>query len=158
MDLSNFYASDEPEQLSRTPVPAGRYQVVISDSETRLTRKAQESGNRNDGTMLSLTFDVIEGEHSGRKVFHNVNLLNQSEKAVQIGRNELAAIYRAIGLENIKSDEELRDKPLTIETIVEVKDGFPDTARVKKFFAAQGAPEPATAKTASWGDVEASPF
>lgn len=160
MDLSKFYASEEPESLERTPVPAGHYLAVISDTESKLTRKAQESGNKNDGFYLSITFDIIEGPCQGRKVFHNVNLLNQSEKAVQIGRHELAAIYRALGLENVKTDEELRDKPLMIETFIEVSDGFPDTARVKKFSAAQGTPVQATAKPTSWdtGSDDDSPF
>jgi hypothetical protein len=160
MDLSKFNASDVPESLERTPVPAGHYLAVISDTESRLTRKAQESGNKNDGFYLSITFDIIEGPCRGRKVFHNVNLLNQNEKAVQIGRHELASIYRALGLENVKTDEELRDKPLMIETFVEVSDGFPDTARVKKFSAAQGAPVQATAKPTSWdtSDGDDTPF
>ena len=156
MDLSKFYASEEPETLDRTPVPAGRYLVVISDSETRLTRKAQESGNKNDGLMLSITFDVIEGDCQGRKIFHNMNLLNQSEKAVQIGRHELAAMYRALGLDNVKTDEELRDKPLTVETIVERKEGFPDTARVKKFSEAERTAEPGKASSTSWESGETS--
>ena len=160
MDLSSYYASEIPETLDRTPVPAGTYPVVISDTDTRLTRKAKESGNKSDGTMLSLTFDIIGGPCEGRKIFHNLNLLNQSEKAVMIGRHELASIFRALGLENIKTDDELRDKPLMVETIVERNDGFPDTARVKKFSAVQGPATQAKAKASSWGDAgdDATPF
>ena len=77
-----------------------------------------------------------------------------------IGRHELASIFRALGLENIKTDDELRDKPLMVETIVERNDGFPDTARVKKFSAVQGPATQAKAKASSWGDAsdDGTPF
>jgi len=53
------------------PIPAGDYVVEIEKVENRTAK----SGNE----MLSLTFNVVEGEYEGRKIF---DLYVLTEKAL----------------------------------------------------------------------------
>lgn len=88
-------------------LPAGTYEVVITDSEMRNT-KAQ------NGEMLVLTMDIISGDFKGRKVWDRLNLVNQNPQAVEIATRTLATICRAIGVMQISETSELHDKPLLV--------------------------------------------
>lgn len=135
-------------------IPRGRYEAMIVSSE----QKATKAGT---GSYLQLDFQIIAGEQNGRHVWSRLNLENPSETAVRIAQQELAAICMALGLTGVGESEELHDKPLLIDVIVEkTKDGN-DANRVKAYMATGGsapstttpAPKPtaAPAKPAATG-------
>lgn len=133
----------EPLQPLDT-IPRGRYEAMIVSSE----QKATKAGT---GSYLQLDFQIISGEQHGRHVWSRLNLENPNETAVRIAQQELAAICMALGLTAVAESEELHDKPLLIDVIVEkTKDGN-DANRVKAYLAASGgaAPRAATPKPAS---------
>ena len=105
-NLGGFNAS-EVEPASFDAIPAGKYQAVITESE----RKETKSGT---GEYLQLTFEIIEGDFKGRKLWARLNLSNPNQQAVQIARGELSAICRAVNVLQPGDSVELHNLPLTI--------------------------------------------
>jgi hypothetical protein len=84
-DTPNEKKSKAPEAL-----PKGFYRVMISESEGKDTKAGT-------GRYLLVTFDVIEGDFKGRKIWHMFNVQNRSEQAQAIGRGQMKALLEAIG-------------------------------------------------------------
>lgn len=104
----NFDASQEEPNEGFDPVPSGWYLCVVSDSEMKKTKAGT-------GEYLKLTFEIIEGEYKGRKLWAQLNLDNPNAQAVQIARGELSALCRAIGVLVPKDSCELHDRPLLVK-------------------------------------------
>jgi Protein of unknown function (DUF669) len=89
-------------------LPTGIYTVRITDERSKPTKKG-------DGEYLELTFQIMSGPHAGRLIFDRLNLRNPSDKAMEIAKSNLAAIFKAIGVTPSDSSE-LLGKSLRIET------------------------------------------
>lgn len=138
----NQFDAATVETPSRDPIPAGDYVATVTDSEI----KANKAGT---GEYLSLTFQIAEGEHNGRFVWANLNLVHPNEKAVQIARAELAGLCKAVDVLNPKDSADLHNKPVLIRVVVEKdRDGNPRNV-VKGFkpVASQPAKSAAPVKT-----------
>ena len=107
MSLLNFNASEVAPSIGFTPIPAGRYVAVINDSGMRPTK----SGN---GQYLQLEFEIIEGEHAGRRLWDRLNLENTNPEAVRIARADLSAICHAVNVLTPQDSVELHNIPLVI--------------------------------------------
>jgi hypothetical protein len=107
MATLNFNANEVEPSKGIDPLPAGKYNVVITDSEMKPTK----NGN---GQYLELTFEVIDGEHKGRKAWSRLNLDNPNATAVQIARADLSAICRAVNVIQPRDSVELHNLPLVI--------------------------------------------
>jgi hypothetical protein len=106
-DLQGFDANNVEPAEDFDPLPAGKYVAVIIESEYKPTKN-------NSGIYLQLTFEVIEGDHKGLRVWARLNLENANATAVKIARQELSAICRAVGVMTPKDSSELHDRPLVI--------------------------------------------
>ena len=62
MSTINFNANEVEPSTGYDPIPAGKYQAVITESEMKPTK----TGN---GQYLQLEFEIIEGEYKNRKVW-----------------------------------------------------------------------------------------
>src|SRR5687768_16673133 len=90
------------------PIPAGTYEAVMIDSEAVPTKKA-------GGERIKMTWQIISGEHEGRKVFDSANTRNENPKAVEIGMRQLKSIALAVGHTGPLTDSaDLHDKPCLI--------------------------------------------
>jgi hypothetical protein len=119
------------------PIPAGTYNVIISDSEVKQTKKG-------DGSYLKLTLEVQQGEHQGRKIFHNVTMQNPDPTAVNIGQKHLAQICHAVGVLQVNDSAELHNRPLL--AVIKIRKGngeYGDSNEVKRYEAAQMGAAPA---------------
>ena len=112
----NFNAEEVEPSSSFDPIPAGWYTAIISNSEMKATRDGY-------GEYLSLTLQIIEGQHENRLVFARLNLKNANDKAVDIARKDLAAICRAVGVMSPQGSEQLHDIPLMIKVKVRPASG-----------------------------------
>jgi len=112
----NFNAESIEPNTSYEPIPAGWYTAIISSSEMKATRDGY-------GEYLSLTLQIIEGQHENRLVFARLNLKNANDKAVDIARKDLAAICRAVGVMSPQASEQLHDIPLMIKVKVRPASG-----------------------------------
>src|SRR5512133_201922 len=100
----NFNAEDVEPMGSFEPLPVGDYIVIVSASEKKATKQA-------DGEYLQLTYDVVDGEFKGRKLFDRLNLINKNVDAQKIARGKLSAICHVTGVMHPKTSEELHNKP-----------------------------------------------
>lgn len=94
-----------------TPLPPGDYQTVIKDAELKAT---------NDGTgqYIKLRLDVTGPTHAGRVVFSNLNIRNKSSAAEQIGRAQLGALMKAIGLATLQDTDQLIGGHVTVKLAI----------------------------------------
>lgn len=116
MDLQGFDANQVEPNAPLDPLPAGWFRCVIVASEEKPT-KAQT------GSYLMLTLEVIEGEHSGRRIIDRLNLNNPNQTAVEIAQRTLSGICRACGVMTPRTSNDLHDKPLMVRVAVKPGDG-----------------------------------
>ena len=106
-NLGNFDASKVEPTTTLDPIPAGKYEAVITESEM----KANKAGT---GSYLQLAFQIIEGEHKNRLLWARLNLDNPNETAVKIANAELSAVCRAVGVLAPSDSTELHNLPLIV--------------------------------------------
>lgn len=146
-----------PEAQDFSPVPAGTGTVgMITKSELKPTNKTKEilpagmdyetflKSNPKASGYLAIEVDIQEGASKGRKLFHNFNLINDSEKAVEIAFGQLKQLLTAFGMKNWSGNsEELHNKRFKFDHVVEQgndyqKDGKTvqgkAQAAIKKFY------------------------
>ena len=85
-------------------LPDGWYQLALLSSEKKQTQKK-------DGEYFALEFQVIAGRFARRKVWQNMTWKNKSDEAVRIGRGQLSAMCRAVGVLKPQAMSELYRKP-----------------------------------------------
>ena len=104
--IGNFNAAEiEPADFGA--IPAGEYTALITSSEFRATKSG-------DGQYLVLTHQIIDGPRKGRMLWHNLNLINNNQQAVEIAQRELSAIARAINVMTFDNSESLHNIPMRI--------------------------------------------
>lgn len=147
VSLGNFDASQVDPGTPFDPIPAGKYLAVITESEM----KATKSGT---GQYLELVFEILEGEHKGRKLWARLNLNHPNQTTVKIARAELSAICRAVGVLAPNDSCELHNLPLTLRVKVKKRDDTGDITNEIAGYAkkedAQGQPVQATSDTPPW--------
>lgn len=115
-----------------TPIPMDDYLAIITDSEMKDTKKG-------DGKYLLLTYEVIEGEFKGRKIFETLNLINSNQTAVEIAQRALSAVCRATGVLHPKDSSELHGKPLVISVGIRAgSNGFDEKNVIKGYSRVDG--------------------
>lgn len=110
-DLSDLGGNfDEVKEVEGfAPLPAGEY-VAISET-------ASVEQNRNqDGIVIKVSFQIVDGEFKGRKVYANFNWSNPNEMAQNIGRSEFKKFCAAIGVGSFPDETaELIERPLRLQ-------------------------------------------
>ena len=150
-DIANLYGgqafdtSSVPPATGFDPIPAGWYPVLVESAIVSPTNDGQ-------GTKLSLELQVIGGQYTGRKLFANINLVNASEKAVEIGARELAGLGLACGLRVVTDTSELLQKQVEARVKMKpAKDGYEAGNAVSAYrpLPQQGAPQQAAPQAAA---------
>lgn len=111
----DFDAHTVAPSVGFEPLPAGDYVAIIEASEIKPTKAGT-------GTLLQCTIQVIEGAYKNRKLWSRLNYTNPNPTAVQIGRAELSAICRAVGVMTPKDTSELHNRPMIITVGFEKND------------------------------------
>lgn len=88
-------------------LPAGTYVAIIVASAMKPTK----SGS---GEYLELEYQIIDGEHKGRKLWSRHNLHHPNAQTVQIARSELSSICHAVGIMTPADSAEFHNLPLTL--------------------------------------------
>lgn len=109
-------------------LPDGEYTMFLSKSE-------KKENSKKTGHFLSLEFVVFGGEYDGAKIFHNLNLWNPSDIAVNIAKSEWLVLCQAIkGVPSVKDSSELHDKKFVGTLgIEERKDGSGNSHDPKRY-------------------------
>jgi len=125
-NLAGFDASQVPEQQEFSALPEGQYVVIATASEMKPTK----SGT---GQFLQFTFEVLDGQQKGRKLWARLNLVNPNQTAVDIAQRELGAICRAVNVIKPSNSAELHNKPMLITVAVEIDDRKRESNIIKKY-------------------------
>ncbi len=103
----NFDATQVEPSTGKDPIPAGKYVAAITASEMKPTKNGA-------GQYLECEYQILDGDHKGRKLWSRHTLQHPSAQTVQIARGELSAICRAVGIMTPKDSAELHNLPLLI--------------------------------------------
>lgn len=115
-----FDANAVPPDAGRDfePLPAGAYEVEISNADVKDTK----NGN---GCYLALELTVVGPTNAGRKVWANITLKNSNAQAEQIGAGQLSALCHAAGIPVLKDSDQLFQKIVRVRLkVTPAKDGF----------------------------------
>lgn len=142
-----FIASDLSQgDSSFLAIPAGDYQVIVSDASLADTK----SGT---GQYIKLKMTITGPTHQGRVLFSNLNIRNQSAKAEEIGLQQLGELMRAAGLEKVEDTDELVGASVVVK-VSRVQDadygddeGFKNEVKAFKSASGSNAPMPTSAKS-----------
>lgn len=127
----NFDATQVNPNDEYTPIPAGSYPVIITESEIKETKNGS-------GNYLKVALEVQGGEFQGRKIFHNITLQNQNPTAVSIGQRHLSQICHAVNVLQVKDSADLHYKPMIAVVKIRKGDGqYGDSNEVQRYEAAQ---------------------
>jgi hypothetical protein len=140
----DFDATQHEPSADFSALPAGKYQVVIIESEMKKTK----AGN---GEYLQLTMQVVDGEYKGRKLWDRLNIRNANQTAQKIALERLSAICRAVGTMKPKDSVELHNLPL-IATVAQRpgQDGTPQN-EIKGYSGKPQVAPQAQNNTPPWG-------
>ncbi|MBI1374085.1 MAG: DUF669 domain-containing protein [Phycisphaera sp.] len=145
-NLNGFNAAQVEPSQEFEPIPAGKYLAVITESEMKPTKNG-------GGQYLQLTFQMLDGPYKGRYVWARLNLHNANATTVQIARQELSSICRAVGVMTPGDSVELHNIPLVITVKLKKRQDTGDmTNEVRgyaKRAAAAGSAQPAQATSAT---------
>ncbi|ABK45411.1 conserved hypothetical protein [Magnetococcus marinus MC-1] len=111
-----FDASQVEPSKPQENLPPGEYRVQIIHSEMRVTKAGT-------GQYLWLEMDILDGVHTGRKVYDRLNLINPNQQAVEISQRALSAICHALGRMQVQDSEDLHFQPLMVKVAVS-KSGY----------------------------------
>jgi len=115
---TSFDATSVEPTTAYELLPAGKYRAQIVESEMRVTRNGM-------GQFLWLMIDILDGEHKGRKIFDQLNLVNPNPTTVEIAQRTLSAICHATGKMHVSDSEELHLIPMTIQVKIKPpKNGY----------------------------------
>jgi hypothetical protein len=92
LDLNDVDTSAPENSDSFQSLPSGKYKVMISRADYRET-------SAGTGHRIPLELTVVGGDSNGRMLFEGLNVDNPNPVATQIGKQRLAEICDAIGLE-----------------------------------------------------------
>lgn len=136
MAMLNFDATTVAPATAFEAIPAGNYTAIITESAMKPTK-------RGDGEYLQLTLQIIDGEHSGRKLFDRLNLNNPNATVVDIAQRTLSAICHAVGVMQPQDSAELHDIPMQVKVGVEKNATDGTNSNVIKGYATAGNGKPA---------------
>lgn len=96
-------------------LPAGWYTAQVTESNIAPIK----SGT---GTMLKLTFTVLQQGYNGRKVWGQLCVRHENPKTEKIANEQLRELCESVGLVNMQDTVELHNKPVQIKVKVRVSD------------------------------------
>ena len=127
-----FDSSTVEPQATMGVIPAGQYTAHITDSDI----VDLSSGN---GQGLKLTFEVIDGQFKGRKVWEHLNVVHNNEQAQGIAQSQLSAICRATGVTKLEDTASLHFKPIKITVAIKPASGqYKEGNTIKGYDSANG--------------------
>ncbi len=130
--LNGFNAHEVDPNVGFDPIPAGKYLVVITNSQMKTTKNGK-------GEYLELEMEVLEGEYKGRKLWDRLTIKHPNELTVQIAKGTLSSICRAVGVMQPSDSVELHNLPLIASVGCKKRDDTGDLTNVVKGYARRDA-------------------
>jgi hypothetical protein len=149
---TSFDITDLPQsETSFDPLPAGWYYVRITKADLTPTKDGQ-------GQYIKVRYDVAGGDRAGRVVFGNLNIKNASQKAEEVGRQQLGELMRAVGLSRVTDTDQLVGAELQIKVAIRPAEGKYDAQNeVKGFKSVEGGALPMASKPPAFPAAPSAP-
>jgi hypothetical protein len=112
----NFDASTVAPQASSGPVPAGTYLAQIIESDVAPLKSGK-------GTGLKLTFEIIDGQQKGRRIWENLNIQHENDETQRIAQSQLSALCHAVNVIKLQDTAALHHKPVHVRVVVREAQG-----------------------------------
>lgn len=147
----NFNAQSVEPAAAYDVLPAGPYLAMAIASELKPTKNGS-------GEYLQITFEVLDGQFKGRKLFDRLNIRNSNRTAEDIAQRALSALCHAVGVIQLADSEQLHNIPVVLDVSIDAGKGdYGPSNRIKAYKPANGAapraaapaPAPAAASYAS---------
>lgn len=143
MAMIQFDAATVEPAASYDVLPKGKYLCMAIASELKATKNGT-------GEYLQITFEVIDGQFKGRKIFERLNIRNANKVAEDIAQRALSALCHAVGVLNLQDSEQLHDIPVVLDIRVDEPKGDHEAQnRVKGYSSAGSAPSQPAARPAA---------
>ena len=138
-DVSEVDASQQAGGGTYDPLPVGDYVLKAIEAEEKETKAGT-------GSYINVKFEVAKGDFAGRLLWNIFNINNPSEKAQNIGRQQLVAWATACGKADADDTDKLLDKPFKATvSIDEAKGGYAASNRIKAFLFSDSEDKPKAA-------------
>ena len=145
----DFDASTVAPQASTSPIPAGTYLAQVIESDI----KDLASGN---GKGMKLTFEIIDGQYKGRRIWENLNIQHTNEDSQRIAQSQLSALCHAVGVIKLRDTAALHMKPVNIKVTVREAEGKYQASNNVKGYESAGPVAPTQATEAPSAPAPAS--
>jgi hypothetical protein len=86
MDDAGYDPNMSTERPNLDPIPAGDYEVQVIEAKLN----AKDDGN----VLLKLVFEVLNGEHTSRRVYENLNVRHNNPQAQEIAQRSYTELWR----------------------------------------------------------------
>jgi hypothetical protein len=109
---------------------------------------------------LKLTFEIMDGQFKGRKVWENLNIRHSNEDTQRIAQSQLSALCHAVNVIKLMDTAALHFKPVRLNVTVREAQGiYKASNNIKGYESAGGftAPAAAPAPVAPVADTPAWP-
>ena len=145
----DFDASTVAPQASTSPIPAGPYLAQVIESDI----KDLASGN---GKGMKLTFEIIDGQYKGRRIWENLNIQHTNEDSQRIAQSQLSALCHAVGVIKLRDTAARQMKPVYIKVTVREAEGKYQASNNVKGYESAGPVAPTQAAEAPSAPAPAS--
>ena len=108
------FMNDVKPLAALEPFPEADYEVSANEIEEK------QSAN---GSYLRVVFEVMEGDHAGRKIYQNITFKNTSEKAQEYGQRFIKGWATACNKPLAMDTDELIDIPCSAHVYIEPAEG-----------------------------------
>lgn len=126
-----FDVNAMPESTGFDPIPPGWYNVKIATADLKDTK----AGN---GKYINVRYDILGPTYEGRVVFGMITVKNPSEKAEEIGRQNLGDLMRAIGLAKVRDTDQLIGGQCQIKVATRKSEEYGEQNEIKGWKALEG--------------------
>lgn len=138
-----FNANNVEPSTPMDVLPAGKYLCIAIASELKPTKNGA-------GEYLQITFEVLDGQCKGRKIFERLNIRNSNKTAEDIAQRALSALCHAVGVIELDDSEQLHNIPVTLDVAIEPAKGeYSASNKVKGYASASGGAPAQTTRAAA---------
>ena len=103
---------------SYEPLERGDYQCIVIETSIKQTKAGT-------GEYIEVVLQVVDGEHSGRRLWDRLNVSNPNKQAEEIARRQLTGLCQAVGMDmgnKLANTEQLHDIPILVAVDIDRKD------------------------------------
>ena len=95
------------------------------------------------GNGLKLTFEIIDGQYKGRRIWENLNIQHENEETQRIAQSQLSALCHAVNVIKLQDTAALHHKPVHVRVVVREAQGQYQASNNIKGYESAGGSVPA---------------